>query len=701
MSDLDRIGGNVQKMISLGAPAAEIDGYLAVEGFTPEAFRAANLQKAKPEKGIGEGIHDFVSGVTDAAVQGLTFGFADELGAGIRAGARGITNLAQGKDADFGATYDRALEEQRQREKEFSEENPVTAGVANVAGGLATGGVGTGLNATAGREALPILQRMFGASGEMASTGRALLPDLVAGASTPLRTVGRAAAAGAVAGGVGGFGAGEGGVVSRLESAGTGAAIGAALGTALPVAGKVIGEVYQGGKNLFGFGDDVQKAQDQLNRAFKRDKVDLDTIPTEDGKPLALVDKGGSSTLRLGRTVETIPGEGSDRAQKFLNERQLGQAGRVGDDIETGLGGDDFYKTIDDLDATRKANAAPLYDESNKARFVWSDEIETLTKDRPSIRKAMARAREIAEEDGMDPKGLGLTLDADGNVRIEKTAANMRTLDLVKRGLDDVLEESRNEVTGKLKLDNLTNAINGTRKRLVAELDRLNPKYAEARRAWGGPTQSMEAVRLGRDFAKGDPEATLTRFKQLSPGDQNLFRLGVAREIKGIVESTRDGHDAVAKIFGSPAQRDRLKALFPDEATFSAFEKAMKAEATMSRTRRVVTGGSITERIKADQSDAGALGDAALDYAGGGVKGVLFGIAKKVHKAKGLGEKSADELSKMLFDADPVTQKRVIGELIRRAREVEEKSAANVKKLTTGLTTAANVTSQQIAPYKR
>jgi hypothetical protein len=463
----------------------------------------------------------------------------------------------------------------------------------------------------------------------------------------------------------------------------------------------VIGEVYQGGKRALNLGDDVQKAQDHLNRAFTRDKVDVASIPVEEGRPLALVDRGGSSTQRLGRTVETIPGEGSDRARNFLDERQLGQADRVGDDIEKGLGGDDFYKTIDDLDATRKADAAPLYEQSNKARFVWSDEIEMLTKDRPSIRKAMAKARSIAEEEGLDPSGLGLKLDADGNVRIEKTAANMRTLDLVKRGLDDVLEESRNEVTGKLKLDNFTNAVNETRKRLVAELDRINPKYKEARQAWGGPTQSMEAVRLGRDFARGDAEATLGRFRQLSPGDQNLFRLGVARELKGLVEKTRDGHDAVAKIFGSPAQRDRLRALFPDDATFSAFEKAMKDEAAMSRTRRTVAGGSVTGRIAAEQDDASALGDAALDFAGGGVKGVLFGIAKRVFKGKGLSEKSADELSKMMFDADPAKQRQIIAELVNRAKKVEERSAANVKLLSGGLTTAANATSQQIAPHKR
>jgi hypothetical protein len=54
-----------------------------------------------------------------------------------------------------------------------------------------------------------------------------------------------------------------------------------------------------------------------------------------------------------------------------------------------------------------------------------------------------------------------------------------------------------------------------------------------------------------------------------------------------------------------------------------------------------------------------------------------------------------------MFDADPAKQRQIIAELVSRAKEVEERSTANVKLLSGGLTAAANATSQQIAPYKR
>lgn len=41
MSDFTRIQGNVQKMISQQAPTADIDGYLAQEGMTPDQFKAS------------------------------------------------------------------------------------------------------------------------------------------------------------------------------------------------------------------------------------------------------------------------------------------------------------------------------------------------------------------------------------------------------------------------------------------------------------------------------------------------------------------------------------------------------------------------------------------------------------------------------------------------------------------------------------
>lgn len=620
-----------------------------------------------PDRGILGGVNNFVGGISDAITQGATFGFADEAGAGMRALVRGGTNLIQGKDADLSGNYDRALADIRGREKQFAEEHPVAATVGNVVGGLATGG-------PAG--------------------------ETVAAATTLPRAIGKAAVTGAGYGALGGFGAGEGSFENRMASAGVGALTGGLLGTAMPVVGAVGNQVIGKGINLFGLNNPRNTALDLLNRGLRRDEVtprDVASTLTGTTKPMAVVDAGGDSLLRLGRTVETIPGKGSNQAKQFLNERQANQVDRVTDDITSNLSNGNFHQTLDDLDRTRRANAAPLYKEAYAKPLVWNATVETLL-DRPSTRQALKRAHGIAAEEGRDPTGLGLDLDADGNVKINRTSASMETLDYVKRGLDDVLEPYRNDLTGKLDLDESGKAINATRARLLETVDELNPKYAEARKAWGGPTQTMEAARLGRQYANGDAEVTLERFRRLSPGDQDAFRLGVARELVGKVENTRDTHNAVPRIFGSKGQRSRLQNLFPDQQSFAAFEKAMNEEIRMAQTRQVVTGNSATGRIAAEQEDAGNLAQVAVDVASGGPKGAVLGLINRAtNRSRGINEATAEELSKMMFSADRAVQQRALAELQRRQQIVDQRARAGMGLLGAGVAGSANLLGQGLA----
>ena len=666
MSDAD-LAGALHKKFYADMPLAEFHDKIGFKAPDP-----LNV-KAPPDRGILGGINNFVGGTADAITQGATFGFADELGAGVRALARGATNLVQGKDADLSGTYDRSLDEIRGREKQFAEEHPVASVAGNLAGGL-----------------LSFRPQLVGAGAVTSAPVAQSIP----------RTLAKATATGAGMGALGGFGAGEGGFENRLSGGLTGAAIGAGLGFGLPAAGGIANTGIGFLKNISGLRDPRTVALDQLGRSLGRDETTTAAVEgtlNATNKPLAIVDAAGRNTQRLGRVVETIPGKGSDRAHDFLQERQLGQADRVGDDIATNLSGDDFHKTLDDLDKARRAAAAPLYDEAYAQPIAWNATIDTLL-DRPSTRKALANARRIAEEEGRDPSGLGLVVDANGNVTLDKTAASMQTLDYVKRGLDDVLEPYRNEMTGKLELDESGKAINQTLRDFIKSVDDANPKYAEARKAWGGPTQTMEAARLGRAYAKGDAEVTLSRFQQLSPGDQDAFRLGVARELAGKVEGTRDGANSVSRIFGSKAQRTRLQALFPDAQSFAAFEKAMADEQRMALTRQVVTGNSQTGRIAAEQEDAGALANAAMDYTGGGVSSVLLGLARRgAAKARGINEASADELSKMLFSSDRAVQAKALAEVQRRQQLVAERAGRGVQALMAGTAGLSNLAGQGMA----
>jgi hypothetical protein len=121
------------------------------------------------------------------AAQGVTFGLADEMKAGVR-------SLAGGPG------YDERLEHERNVLGQMREEDPVAAYGGEIAGAMLLPGAAMKSGASLGVNAL------------------------------------RMGATGAAQGGAYGFGAGEGGAASRVRSAGVGAGVGGAVGAAAPFA---------------------------------------------------------------------------------------------------------------------------------------------------------------------------------------------------------------------------------------------------------------------------------------------------------------------------------------------------------------------------------------------------------------------------------------------------------------------------------
>lgn len=197
-ADIGKIKSNIQRMIDQNAPEADIDAYVASEGMTPEQLR----QRTAAVKKHGAGA---------SVVQGVTFGFGDEVMAGGVAGLRSIYDPRTGEwmSGDVGKKYDEQLAYERQLLGDARAEHPYQSGALEAGGamlsggGLASGGVSLGANAVR--------------SG--ASLGRTAMAS---------------GAEGALIGGAYGFGAGEGGAENRLEGAGKGAATGAVVGAAAP-----------------------------------------------------------------------------------------------------------------------------------------------------------------------------------------------------------------------------------------------------------------------------------------------------------------------------------------------------------------------------------------------------------------------------------------------------------------------------------
>lgn len=145
--DIARIKRNVAKMASMGAPEADIDGYIASEGTTIDAVRNHKMyvsqQNAAKDKLIAGTPSMAESGVRGFG-SGATMGFSDEIMGAIGGAVAKYTPEWMGgrpdlfKGRSYADVYREGRDMARRDEAAAAEANPITYGTAALAGGLLT-----------------------------------------------------------------------------------------------------------------------------------------------------------------------------------------------------------------------------------------------------------------------------------------------------------------------------------------------------------------------------------------------------------------------------------------------------------------------------------------------------------------------------------------------------------------------------------
>lgn len=577
----------------------------------------SDLPKSAVFEKLGLPVAGPIEGTARAVAQGFTFGLADEGGAAL--------DTLMGK-----GSYEDNLARQRFATAMFAQENPTLAFLGGAGGGMAGG---AGALKLAGKVA-PAIYNAF----------------------TKLNPYAQAAIGGAAGGVASGFGEGEGGFLPRLQGAAISGTAGAALGPAFQGVGQGIQYLRS---------SPADRAAVRVRNSLARDQMTPDQAMTMLGElgPVSTLADLGPNMQGLGAAVASVPGQGKKAAQ-FLDVRQTGdtgsadiqgQAKRILDASGSALGDTNFYGAIEDLYEEGATKAKPLYDAAYAVRPMWNTpetaKLQGILK-RASVRDALAKAERIASDDGVDPRSIGF----DDKGQITPQGSSIQTLDYVKRGLDEMIEAERHPITGRLSTAG--GRIAKVRQELVDELDILAPDYGKARAAYAGPAASRDALALGRAALDPDMdlEVTAKDVAKLLDSDKAFFRQGVARRIQDIVTKSPDGADAVKKIFGNQNIRAKLRAAFPDDASFNQFAKTMQAEAQMFATRGAVLQGSRTAPLSENIRDLGPnmLGD-AVDIAAAAASGNPTGILTKVGKAiagrtgQRVRESTANELAKTFF----------------------------------------------------
>ncbi|MEQ1945167.1 hypothetical protein ABMA32_22370 [Mesorhizobium sp. VNQ89] len=591
----------------------------------------------------------------DAAVRGAadtaSFGFADE----IAAAADSVTGLTGER-----GNYSGNLDYQRAQDRYDAETNAVARTTGQVGGGVATG---------------------VAAAPRAAATwwGRGVQNALMGG----------------VYGGAYGFGSGEGNFENRVATGFDGAWKGALIGVAIPatMAGVRGGYNFMRAATTKPIGNAMRSvvnptgnAMRLAERALSRDGVTpeaaglkmQEAIDAGDDS-MMLMDVAGDNVHRLGKYATNIPGQGAQKIQSAVHDRQLAQPERIIGAIQKGLDDPErYFGTIDDIIAQRQAAADPLYKKAWETPVPFTRKLESLLGRGKVMRDALKGARDLGEAEGIPSKQFFARIADDGSYTIE-SAPDARQWDLMKRSLDDIIDGEKTILpNGQEKLSNLGRIVSGIKREMLEEIDRVNPDYAAARRVYSSASESLDSVEQGKKLLDADPELARRKLADMSEGDKQLARLGLSKALSDRILRVRDGVNTTKAIFGSPKHRAVLKAAFPDEGSFSAFEEAMEREAAKTRTKDAIKGNSSTARQVIDAADAQDVDEALLSsLATGGIRGAAMAVVRKaLSRAVVVNEATAKELANILTTTDPKIAQQIITRMQTMAMK-NQRSAKN------------------------
>jgi hypothetical protein len=565
------------------------------------ALRAERAQ-SQPDLEAAPRKNGYIDNMARRIASGATMGFADEFAAKMGA----ITGIG-GTKGDYAGN----LAKQRETDKAFFDESPVSATAAEIGGALLSPAN------KAVMAAAPFNPATVGRFGNFALQGG------LAGAAS---------------------GAGNSTEGNRLQGGTDGAMLGAAFGAAVPGGLELAAKGFRAASTPFMSAP--TNASRQLMRAMQRDGLNIDEAKTRLSElgPESVIADLGDNVLGLGEAVAQQPGK-SLKAAGALRGRQLEQGDRITKAALDSVGA----QSIDDLIAQRSAAARPLYE----AAFSSTKPLNTPTIDRlvknPLLQEGMKRGLSIIRNES-DSSGLPMRLQDYGVTGFNAAGdpilggvPTLRLLDAAKRGLDTILEAGdksiRNQTTNKLT--QYGRSVEQLRNTLVKELDEVTKGddgvslYKKAREAWAGPSDVIE----------------------------------VLSNITNKVERSRDATDVTGALFGSRASRKEIRKLMGSDEAYEAFAKAIQNESTMANTNRAVSGNSRTQFRNAAQADLeGGQGiDLMFDLANAPTApgGLMRGARALVKSMTGPSARVADELAPM-FSNDPAIKAQTLADLQNR-----------------------------------
>lgn len=525
-------------------------------------FQPVGVEGYNPQTGLVEeqtrDIGMLESGATGAA-DTATFGFGDELAAGV---VTGLQNVGIGRNQDYGQN----LADIRGTQTQAQEQNPGSYLTGQIGGGIAQGvAAGPGILASA------------------PSLGGRMLGGM---------------ATGAAGGGAYGVGSGE-TMAERLVQGGIGAGVGGAVGGVFPAAATAVGA---GARRFMGNqAGQAAQAATGIDPATMRTMTGI--VAADDmlgpagragmaraGSEAMLADAGPQARMMLDTATQA-----SGPAARVAGERIGARVDRASQAVTKAM--DDALGTPEGVQTVRQAIAkgsqaarGDAYEAAYAKPIDYAAEtgqkLEQLVKSRVP-KTAIDRANQMMRAEGVQSKQIMAQLDNQGEVIGFEMLPDVRQLDYIKRGLNQLAEEQPvGALGGKSTMggiyDKLARDLRDTVKEAV-------PEYGTALETAADPIRRSQGVKFGaqllrpnvardevEDFIKG---ATGPEKQAVAQGIRSQIDETLANVKRSIADPNTDAREAAAAIkqLSSRASHQKVSAVIGQEAADKLFDELDRA----------------------------------------------------------------------------------------------------------------------------
>lgn len=555
-----------------------------------------------------------------AVTQGALLGGGDELLSAARVPVQAGLNALTGS----GPTSPSELFQQNQAEEQAILEatrqtNPNTALPTELAGSLATGGIG---------------------AAKAIATGGNLFTKSAIGAGV-----------GGAAGTVQGFNTGD-GIEDRVEQAKVGSVAGAFTGGAIPGAAKIVGaaarRIAAPSAKATAKALNVSKAAaNRIRRGFD-DSVNTGTLRKgEDGDLLLDL----SPQLRgQAEAITTQPGAGGQSILNAVFARREGAGGRIQAALDEGLGTDVGRSVVKNVSKLERKAAGRMFEAAKQSGQLF---------DMAPIR---GQINQIAD---------GLIKQGDDKLRnfvngLPEGAVDAKTLHFIRQNLDDEIS-----VAFRAGRGNLGNALKDIRSTVDGELKSI-PGWAQADKAFSLAKQREGAFDAGRGVFQrnfGSPDELRSELSSMAPEVKKAFVQGARDAVSTIMGTARnDAGAAIRELAEKGWNKEKLQIIL-GKSNAGRIIKTLEQEKRFADTLTALTGNSRTAARQAAQkefpnpTDRGAnIREATSGGVSGAAMNAVFRLADMLaggalnRRSARISEEGARLLSSTGFDRDAVVR---------------------------------------------